>query len=167
MQIERLSPDTIEAIIGCDGGNGWNNNRDHWAWVAGQAETGARTVLVARSAGEVIGYGSLLWQSAYLAFNDAGTPEIHDLATARSQRGRGVATRLVATFEQLAAQQGRRTIGMGVGLYADYGPAQRLYASLGYVPDGGGVTYRNQPVVPGASWPVDDDLVLWLSKALT
>jgi len=57
-----------------------------------------------------------------------------------------------------------KQIGIGVGLYKDYGCAQKLYVHLGYVPDGYGVTYKYQPVVPGNSYPVDDDLVIWLKK---
>ncbi len=56
--------------------------------------------------------------------------------------------------------------GIGVGLYAAYGAAQRLYARRGYVPDGRGVVYRNVAVEPGASVTVDDDLVLMMTRRL-
>ena len=42
---------------------------------------------------------------------------------------------------------------IGVGLYNDYGRAQKLYVHLGYVPDGHGVTYAYQSIVPGESYP--------------
>ena len=42
-----------------------------------------------------------------------------------------------------------------------------LYVHLEYVPDGHGITYKYQPVVPGDSYPVDDDLVIWLKKDLS
>jgi hypothetical protein len=74
---------------------------------------------------------------------------------------------LIAEFEKVAASKGYTAIGPGVGLYADYGPAQRLYTSLGYRPDGNGVTYNCQPVLPGLLVHLDDDLVLWMSKSLT
>jgi hypothetical protein len=51
-------------------------------------------------------------------------------------------------------------------LYRDYGAAQRLYAGLGYVPDGQGVSYHNLAVTPGATVKVDDSLVLWMIKEL-
>jgi hypothetical protein len=57
-------------------------------------------------------------------------------------------------------------IGIGVGLYVDYGPAQQLYVKLGYVPDGSGVTHGNKTVPPGATVRVDDDLILWSMKRL-
>jgi hypothetical protein len=56
------------------------------------------------------------------------------------------------------------TVGLGVGLYADYGNAQRLYVLRGYIPDGRGLTHQNQPVKPGNDVFVDDDLVLYFTK---
>ena len=73
---------------------------------------------------------------------------------------------MIARFEQFAASAGRSTIGLGVGLYADYGAAQRLYVRLGYQPDGRGITYHEKLVVPDQLVRVDDDLILWLTKRL-
>lgn len=123
--------------------------------------------MVAVRGSAVVAYGSLLWQSAYSAFARAGIPEIHDVAVAHEFRGQGVATHLISEFERLAGARGCVAIGLGVGLYGDYGAAQRLYARLGYLPDGLGVTYRNRQVSPGALVPVDDDLVLWMNKVLS
>jgi hypothetical protein len=53
---------------------------------------------------------------------------------------------------------------LGVGLFEDYGPAQRLYILRGYVPDGCGITYRGERVKYGDRVVVDDDLVLHLVK---
>ena len=55
-------------------------------------------------------------------------------------------------------------VGIGVGLYTDYGTAQRMYARRGYIPDGRGVCYDTQPVRPGQAVPVDDSLVLFFTK---
>eukprot|EP00792_Barthelona_sp_PAP020_P000405 TRINITY_DN10637_c0_g1_i1.p1 TRINITY_DN10637_c0_g1~~TRINITY_DN10637_c0_g1_i1.p1 ORF type:complete len:75 (-),score=8.61 TRINITY_DN10637_c0_g1_i1:232-456(-) len=57
-------------------------------------------------------------------------------------------------------------IGLGVGLYKDYGNAQRLYVKRGYVLDGNGIVYKNEQVVPGSQVTVDDDLLLYLIKPL-
>ena len=51
-----------------------------------------------------------------------------------------------------------------MGLYKDYGPAQKLYSKLGYSPDGNGITYKGQPAIAGQSYVLDDDLILWLTK---
>ena len=54
--------------------------------------------------------------------------------------------------------------GIGFGVYADYGPAQRLYVRRGYVPDGNGLYRGTEPVQPGTDVFVDDGLVLYLVK---
>ena len=51
-----------------------------------------------------------------------------------------------------------------VGLHSGYGAAQRLYIKRGYIPDGSGVWYRNQPLEMNATIQNNDDLVLYLSK---
>ena len=93
-------------------------------------------------------------------------PEISDLRVADRHRRLGVATAMIAHFEGVARQAGCATIGMGVGMYGGYGPAQRLYAKLGFVPDGYGLTYGNADVQPGAMVTVDDSLLLWLVRDL-
>ena len=61
-------------------------------------------------------------------------------------------------------------IGLGVGLYAGadggYGPAQRLYIKRGYILDGKGVSYNYKPIIPGNSYPLDEELVLWFLKKI-
>jgi hypothetical protein len=57
-------------------------------------------------------------------------------------------------------------MGIGVGLYPGYGPAQRLYPKLGYRPDGHGVAYAERTVAPMEMVRLDDDLVLWMTKPL-
>ncbi|MNJ05092.1 hypothetical protein D3C73_1662000 [compost metagenome] len=51
-----------------------------------------------------------------------------------------------------------------MGLYYDYGNAQRLYAKRGYIPDGQGIISEGNQVEPGSSVFVGDDLALWLIK---
>jgi GNAT superfamily N-acetyltransferase len=166
MSIVPITPTHVASIIAQDGGNGWNRDERHWSDLLRQVELQQRVTLVAVHEGHVVGYGSLLWRSSYPGFATAGIPELHDLATDTHHRGRGIATSLIAALEALARQAGHTRTGLGVGLYRDYGPAQRLYVRLGYMPDGNGITYRHEPVVPGAASPVDDDLLLWLTRQL-
>ena len=125
-----------------------------------------RTVCILGGQKEYIGYGSLLKYSEYPRFKDAGIPEIHDVWIRSDMRNQGHGTKLVEHLEKIAKDEGYSRIGIGVGLYSDYGQAQKLYCQMGYLPDGNGITYNNQPVVPGNSYPVDDDLVFWLTKPL-
>ena len=124
---------------------------------------GARTTLLGFWDGTFAGSVHLVVMSPYAPFAAAGIPEISDFNVIPPLRRRGVGNALLEAAEGLAAQYSR-VVGIGVGLYADYGPAQRLYARRGYVPDGRGVMYRGRPVAPGAPVPVDDDLVLYLTK---
>jgi len=56
--------------------------------------------------------------------------------------------------------------GITVGLFDDYGPAQRLYAKRGYVPDGRGACQGQRPLKQGETITTDHDLILWLTKDL-
>lgn len=123
-----------------------------------------RTVAVIKSRNEIVGYGSLLYKSEYPLFE--GVPEINDVWIHEKHRRAGLGTALIQWFEALAKDKGYKEIGIGVGLYADYGAAQKLYVKLGYVPDGNGITYQCKKTNPGTSYPLDDDLILWLKKPL-
>lgn len=126
-----------------------------------------RMVWVALASGQLAGYVTLKWQSYYPGFASANIPEIMDLNVLPSFRKKGIGLRLLQTAEQEAATK-TNIVGLGVGLYAGsdggYGAAQKLYVKQGYVPDGKGVTYNYQFVIPGESYPLDDDLVLWFIK---
>jgi hypothetical protein len=80
-------------------------------------------------------------------------------------RRRRIATLLVDEAEALIGTRSD-SVGIGVGMYPDYGPAQRMYVLRGYVPDGRGLTYRDRPVAPMERVIVDDDLVLFFHKRL-
>jgi hypothetical protein len=56
--------------------------------------------------------------------------------------------------------------GLGVGLYADYSAAHLMYLKRGYLPGGSGIAYEFNPVVPGATVRVDDDLNLMMTRVL-
>ena len=86
-----------------------------------------------------------------------------DLNVLPAFRKAGVASTLLNYAEEAAFKKSD-IIGIGVGLYPDYGAAQRLYVKRAYFPNGLGVTYNYQPVTPGKQYPLDDDLVLWFTK---
>jgi ribosomal protein S18 acetylase RimI-like enzyme len=128
-----------------------------------EQEKGQRVVLVARCDGEFAGYGTIQWQSGYPPFAEQGIPEIMDLNVLPQFRRRGIATSIVYEAERRILEKSQ-IAGIGVGMYADYGPAQRMYILRGYVPDGRGLFYKAQAVIPGREVVVDDDLVLFLIK---
>lgn len=137
-----------------------------WETYFSEQTAGDRIACLARLEGQLIGYGSLLKDSKYPSFKSSGIPEIHDVWISEEYRGHGFGKQLICHLERLSQKENYPSVGLGVGLYKDYGRAQRLYIQLGYVPDGEGVTYKYQPVIPGDAYPVDDDLVIWLKKDL-
>jgi mannose-6-phosphate isomerase-like protein (cupin superfamily)/GNAT superfamily N-acetyltransferase len=112
---------------------------------------------------ELAGYVTLTWKSSYEPFRILGIPEIMDLNVLPSFRKQGIGSLLIASAEEEAFKQ-HDTVGIGVGLYAEYGQAIKIYVDRGYKPDGRGVTYNYQLVEPGHDACVDDDLILWFSK---
>lgn len=124
---------------------------------------GTRICLVAERGGTFAGYCTLLWTATYEPFRANGIPEIQDLNVLPQHRNFGIGTMLLDAIEEVARQR-CSVVGLGVGLYADYGPAQRLYVRRGYLPDGRGILYDNKPVEPGATVRLDDDAVLMFTR---
>ena len=123
-----------------------------------------RTVAIVEKANRIVGYGSLLRCSEYPNF--LNFPEICDIWIDENHQKVGLGRKLITFLEDLARIERYKKIGIGVGLYQDYGPAQKLYFKMGYLPDGHGITSKCRPVIPGETYAVDDDLILWLVKRL-
>jgi len=166
IEVRELLDDDVLAIPAIDGGPAWHGGEAKWSAYRKAHRQGLRICLVAGEVGALQGYASLVWRSQHQPFAASGVPEIQDMVVAEADRGRGVASALIVACEDRARAAGCSAIGIGFGLYADYGAAQRLYVKHGFVPDGGGLTWNNKPVVPGSMVRIDDELVLWLSKAL-
>lgn len=126
---------------------------------------GKRVSLLAFVDGEVAGCCHLKYESDYPPFLEQHIPEINDLNVFAAYQRRGVGNGFLEQFEAIVRTE-RGIIGIGVGLYRDYGQAQRLYCRRGYMLDGRGLIYQNKDVEPGASIRVDDDLNLYFTKQL-
>lgn len=137
-----------------------------WNTYLCEQKMGDRAVCVAKWQDQLVGYGSLVKHSNYPPFRSCKIPEIHDVWISEEYRGRGFGKQLICHLEYLAQKEGYPSVGIGVGLYKDYGRAQKLYIQLGYVPDGEGVSYQYKKTTPGNSYPLDDDFVIWLKKKL-
>lgn len=149
---------------------GWNKPPSLFEEYLKEQEAGERFVWVAHVYDQFAGYITLKWQSQCPSFKAQNIPEIMDLNVLPSFRKMGIGSLLLDIAEKEAATRSD-TIGIGVGLYAGsdggYGAAQRLYIKRGYIPDGKGVTYNYEPTIPGNSYSLDDDLVLWFTKKLS
>jgi GNAT superfamily N-acetyltransferase len=135
------------------------------SFLAGHAEPEGAS-FVAVHVHDVIGYAAIVWESSYAGFRSRGIPLIHQVAVAGPFRRQGVATLLMDASEQLARDRGIATVGITVGLFDEYGPAQRLYGRRGYVPDGRGACQGQRPLRKGMLVTMDDDLIIWLTKHL-
>ncbi|HEY3887060.1 MAG TPA: GNAT family N-acetyltransferase [Caulobacteraceae bacterium] len=166
IEIRELRSGDRDKLAAIDGGNGWNPDPVLWALYLADQATGRRLVAIAWDGTRPLGYGNLLWAPGYAPFRTAGIPEINNLSVDVHVRNHGVCTTMIAYFEDRAREAGRTVMGIGVGLYPGYGPAQRLYAKLGYRPDGEGIAYAERTVAPMEMVRLDDDLVLWMTKPL-
>lgn len=149
---------------------GWNKPVSLFDSYLKEAEASERLIWVAFLHDGFAGYITLKWDSQYPSFKEQNIPEIMDLNVLPHARKIGIGSLLLDRAEKEAATR-RDTIGIGVGLYAGedggYGHAQRLYVKRGYRPDGNGVTYHYQSTIPGNSYPLDDNLILWFTKKLS
>ncbi len=137
-----------------------------WALYYKEQQNKERIACVLLCGDSFIGYGSLLFSSMSSHLRKENIPEINDIWIHADYRKKGYGQSLILHLESLAKNLGYSEIGIGVGLYDSYGSAQRLYHKLGYKPTGTGITYHGLPVTPGQSYPVDDDLLLWLTKSI-
>jgi GNAT superfamily N-acetyltransferase len=164
-EIRQVRPEELPAVremftreVWVDGGEAAERHfEDH-------AEGGGETFIA--WAGDVFaGYVTIRWVSRNPRFRKANIPLIHDLLVFEQFQRRGIASALLDAAEALIATRATHA-GITVGLFDDYGPAQRLYAKRGYIPDGRGACQGLRPLTLGEAVTVDHDLIIWLTKAL-
>lgn len=165
IHVRLLEPADVEPILAAFLAVDWPKRRETLERYLAEQDEGIRTILVAVEGAKIRGYGTVCWEPDYPPFVAAGIPEIQDLNVLPRFRRRGIATRLMDEAERRIGERGA-VAGIGVGLYDDYGPAQRMYVLRGYVPDGRGASHRNLPVRGGETVPADDDLAIHLTRAL-
>ena len=164
--IERVRPEDLAATIDLFIQQVYPGDpegaRQHFSEHAeGQAET-----FLAWVDGSLAGYLTLRWQSNNPLFRQHHIPLIHHLGVFPQFQRQGIASRLMDAAEHLIATRATQA-GITVGLFDAYGPAQRLYAKRGYLPDGRGACQGRRPLRQGETVTVDHDLILWLTKDLT
>jgi GNAT superfamily N-acetyltransferase len=124
------------------------------------------TSLIAVSGSEAVGYVAIVWESNFAGFRSRGIPLVHQIAVAEPWRRRGAATLLMDAAEHIARDRGVATLGLTVGLFDEYGPAQRMYGRRGYIPDGRGACQCQRPLSKGTQVTMDHNLMIWLTKSL-
>jgi GNAT superfamily N-acetyltransferase len=144
---------------------GWNKPASQYERYLADQIFDARAVYVAFVEGEFAGYLTICWTSTYPSFRSAKIPEIVDFNVLPKFRRQRIGTALLDKAESEIAQVSS-VAGIGVGMTADYGAAQRLYILRGYIPDGRGLYQRNHYPAYGEQITVDDDLAIFLTKEL-
>jgi len=144
----------------------WYSQSDYYHNCLLENESGKRVTLIAYFNDQLAGCCHLLYESKYPYFLHNNIPEINDLSVFPEYRRNKIASSLLDELERVVSQTGN-IIGLGVGLYRDYGNAQRMYGHRGYIMDGKGLTYNNEYVSPGQSVVVDDELIVYMVKSLS
>lgn len=164
LEITSLSHHEIAGLSLAFSQIGWNKPVSLFEHYLTEEKEKKRSVFIAKRDGAFVGYVTILWQSEHVFFQQRQIPEIKDLNVLLPQQGHGFGKALLQHAEQEVAKRAA-FVGLGVGLTADYGVAQRLYITQGYFPTGEGVTHHEKPLAYGDSLSVDDDTILWLMKA--
>ena len=164
--IALLAEADIEEIAVAFAALGWQKPASQYRRYLAEQHDGQRVVLVARCDGQFAGYVTIVWDSHYPPFREATIPEIADFNVLPGWRRRGIGSRLLDLAEERIAARSS-VAGIGVGLFVDYGAAQRLYVQRGYIPDGRGIVWQERTVLPGETIVADDDLVLYFTKKLS
>lgn len=128
IELRPLRAVDLPRIAATRGGAAWKGDDPRWNRYLTEQSQGLREVLLADTREAIVAYGSLAWVSQSPSFRKAGIPEIQDLVVAEAYRNAGLGTRMIRALEERARAAGHLRIGIGVGLYRDYGAAQRLYA---------------------------------------
>ena len=165
LEITPLRPEDPPHIAQAFADIGWDKPQAQYVRYLEEQTACDRPVLVARVDGDFAGYLTVVWVPQYELFREAGIPEIQDFNVLPRYRRRGIGTALMDAAEALIATRGT-IAGIGVGLYPDYGPAQRLYVLRGYLPDGRGIAWNGMTVTPMQEVMVDDDLALYFTRDL-
>ncbi len=163
MAIRTLQSEDVDALA--EAFQSWPKPRQLFVDYAKRVDAGSLDLVIAELAGRVAGFLIVVWESTYPPFEAAGIPEIADFNVLPSARRQGVGNALMDEAEHRVSQRSSR-VGLGVGLYVDYGSAQRMYVRRGYLPDGAGVVLDGVSVAPGSMIRLDDDPELKFTRGL-
>jgi len=128
--MDESDPETVSAAFTA---LGWDKSPEMYQRYLAEQEEGRRLAFLAQWGGELAGYVTLQWVSDYRPFAERQIPEISDLNVLPPYRRQGIGNALLDRAESAASARSK-VVGIGVGLYSDYGAAQRIYLRRGYLP---------------------------------
>jgi ribosomal protein S18 acetylase RimI-like enzyme len=157
--------DTFDSVIGVAAQYFFNGSEAEARDNVGAFDEADTSFIIAYAGSEPVGTVTVRWNPNYPPFRDAGIPFIQNIEIRYELRGQGYGSRVLAAVERLIGARATRA-GICVALHDDYGPAQRLYAKRGYIPDGRGACHRFTPLREGDTITLGGDHLLWLVKEL-
>lgn len=163
--IRDLRREDVQTIVDGETAQGWNASAEKYEMRLRHQAEGRAIALAAEYEGKAVGYINLYPNSQWGPFGSQGYPEIVDFGVLEKYRRKGIGGRLMDIAEQIAGTYAD-VVYLGVGLHSGYGSAQRMYVKRGYIPDGGGIWYKDKVCGQNESCRNDDDLVLYLSKRI-
>ncbi len=166
LEIRKIQEDDINEFTEAMSCLPWHREPSIYHEYFKKQQDGKHEFIIAIYNNNFVGHVCLKWESRNKQFSQNQIPEISDLLVLQQYQRLGIASKLLAYCEKVTLQHDFKTIGLAVGLYEDYGPAQKLYMKLGYSLDGSGITYDFQKVIPGTMVKIDDELLIWLTKQL-
>lgn len=166
LSLEVLTFKEVDQFFGLIEALGFSHNIEYYERCLERHKLDELQIVLAQAEGKLCGFTLLNWQPKYAYFKKCGLPEIQDLNVLGSYRRRGIGAALIKYCEEIALERGYDEMGIGVGLDSSFGAAQRLYARLGYIPDGAGVTYDRKQVAVGEFRPIDENLCLMMAKMI-
>lgn len=144
---------------------GWNKPASQYERYLEEQKQGVRDIYVARVENKFAGYLTICWTSHYPPFHEANIPEIVDFNVLPKYRRQHIGTALMDKAESEIVKRSP-IAGIGVGTDTDFGAAQRMYATRGYIPDARGLYYKDHHLKYGEQITVDYDLAMYFTKVL-
>jgi GNAT superfamily N-acetyltransferase len=157
--------DDIDKLVQGFGEQNWNKPYELFEEYYNLQANKERAVIIAEEDGAIAGYVTLLPYAKEGPFAGREIPEVVDFNVLIKYQRKGVGSKMMDVVEQLAREKSSY-ISLSVGLHSGYGSAQRMYIKRGYIPDGTGVWYQGKQLEQYVRCNNDDDLTLYLLKAL-
>ena len=106
---------------------------------------------------------TIIWHPEYPPFAENNIPEVSDISVKPDYRRQGIGSILMDEVEKRIFERSDVS-GIGFGISADYGPAQRMFIKRGYTPDGRGLWSSGRGYIGELSTVQVDDCAIFLTK---